>query len=119
MTQPNLVREKAYSLALEILKLYKEMQRSGEYVLSKQILKSGTSVGANIEEAQRAQSRSDFVAKLSIAHKEICETQYWIRLFNDGECVTPEKLESCRKLSNEVMALLTAIIKKTRKNGLK
>ena len=77
----NIVRQKSFQFALEIVSLYKQLQGEKEYVLSKQLLRSGTSIGANIEEAVTAQSRRDFLAKMSVASKEARETRYWLVLF--------------------------------------
>lgn len=82
----NVTSEKAYAFALRIIKLYKYMAVNyKEFVLSKQVLRSGTSIGANIEESVHAQSKIDFIHKLSIAQKEANETNYWIRLLRDSE----------------------------------
>ncbi len=88
MKESNL-REKSYQFALWTIKLYKFISaEKKEFVLSKQILRSGTSIGANIEEANQAQSKTDFVHKLSIAQKESAETNYWLRLLRDSEFLT-------------------------------
>ncbi|MEP7213265.1 MAG: four helix bundle protein [Acidobacteriota bacterium] len=77
----SILRTKSYDFALRMIKLYKHLvNEKREFVLSKQLLRSGTSIGANIEEASQGQSRADFVHKLSIAHKESFETSYWLRL---------------------------------------
>jgi four helix bundle protein len=81
----SILREKSHSFALRIVKLYKFLiQEQKEFVLSKQVLRSGTSIGANIEEARHAQSKPDFVHKLSIAQKEGAETRYWLILLRDS-----------------------------------
>lgn len=72
--------------------------REKEFVLSKQILRSGTSIGANIEEANQAQSKTDFIHKLSIAQKESAETNYWLRLLRDSEFLTEKQAESLRRI---------------------
>src|SRR5687767_2416556 len=91
----NLLKEKSYSFALRAIKLYKHLSvESKEYVLSKQILRSGTSIGANITEANRAQSKLDFVHKLSIALKEADETEYWLNLLRDSDYITTSQAES-------------------------
>jgi four helix bundle protein len=84
MKDNNIVKTKSYDFALRIIKLYQYIVgEKKEYTLSKQILKSGTSIGANIEEAIGGQSKKDFVAKLSISYKEARETHYWLRLLTD------------------------------------
>jgi len=85
MKEDNIALEKSYKFALRIIKLYQYLTvEKREYVLSKQILRSGTSIGANIEEAVGGFSRKDFLAKISIAYKEARETKYWLRLLTDG-----------------------------------
>ena len=91
--------------ALRVIKLSRYlMEEKKEYILSKQILRSGTSIGANVREAQRAQSRKDFVAKLNIALKESYESEYWLELLKVGEYITLKQFESlfsdCRELTN-------------------
>jgi len=84
----NILKEKSYKFALRMIKLYKFMTvEHKEFVLSKQVLRSGTSIGANIEESIYAQSKSDFVHKLSIAQKEASETNYWLRLLRDSDYI--------------------------------
>ena len=83
----NLIKEKSYSFALLIIDLYKFLIKKGEFVLSKQMLRSGTSIGANIEEAQVSQSRKDFLSKISIASKEARETLYWLRLLKESNLI--------------------------------
>jgi four helix bundle protein len=91
----SILKTKSYDFALRILKLHRFLVRENkEYILSKQILRSGTSVGANIEEANQAQSKADFIHKLSIALKEVSETNYWLRLLRDGEILEPKLAES-------------------------
>jgi four helix bundle protein len=113
----NILKTKSYDFSLKIILLYKEMvARKKEYVLSKQLLKSGTSIGANIEEADRAQSKKDFIAKLQISLKESGETQYWLRLLRDSgfieKSVAKALIEECMDLSN----ILTAVLKTAKTN---
>lgn len=108
----SVLRDKSYQFALRIVKLYKYVStEQKEYVLSKQILRSGTSIGANIEEAKHAQSKTDFIHKLSIAQKELSETNYWLRLLRDSEYLTIKQAESLLLDCVEVQKLLTASIK--------
>jgi len=114
----NLIRDKSYAFAIRIVKLYKYLcEEKKEFVLSKQLLRSGTSIGANIEEAIGGQSKKDFFAKLTIAYKETRETHYWIRLLTDTDYLTKEQSES---MLNDVEELLKIIgsIQKTMKNKL-
>ena len=76
------IRERTFEFALLVIELYKYLINSKEYVMSKQLLKSGTSIGANVEEAQAAQSRKDFISKMSISSKEARETKYWLKLLD-------------------------------------
>ncbi len=86
MKKDNIIQTKSYNFAVRIIKLYKHLsQEKKEFVLSKQLLRSGTSTGANIEEAIGGQSRKDFFAKLTIAYKEARESHYWIRLLKDTD----------------------------------
>ena len=78
------IDERTFDFALEIIALYKFLVSNKEYVLSKQILRSGTSIGANVQEAQAAQSKADFISKMSIASKEARETKYWLRLLTES-----------------------------------
>ena len=113
----SILREKSYKFALRVIKLYKYMaQEHKEFVLSKQVLRSGTSIGANIEESVHAQSKIDFVHKLSIAQKEASETNYWIRLLRDSGYLSEKLAESLILDCEEVQKLLTASIKTTKNN---
>ena len=81
----NLIQEKSFNFALETIKLYKELCFQREFVISKQLLRSGTSIGANVEEAIAAQSKKDFIHKMSIASKEAHETRYWLKLLRHSD----------------------------------
>ena len=86
------VRERAYAFSLDIIRLYQRMKKKNEFELAKQVLRSGTSIGANIEEASAAQSRKDFISQMSIASKEARETHYWLRLLRDSGTLPKEKM---------------------------
>jgi four helix bundle protein len=108
----SILREKSYSFALRMIKLYKYLsEEKKEFVLSKQVLHSGTSIGANIEEASQAQSKTDFIHKLSIAQKEAFETNYWLRLFRDSEILNEKLANSLLNDCEEIQKILTASIK--------
>ena len=108
----NLIMRKSFAFSVRILNLYKYLtKRKGEYVASKQICKSGTSIGANISEAQRAQSTADFVSKMKIALKEANETQYWLRLLAETNYLSDEEFNSLHKDLLEILKILTAICK--------
>ena len=111
MKRDNIVQEKSYNFALRIIQLNQLIiEETKEYVLAKQILKSGTSIGANVEEAIGAQSRKDFKAKLSISYKEARETRYWIRLLRDSNLIDKELSQSLIKDCNELLKIIGSII---------
>lgn len=114
----NVVADKSYAFALRIIKLYKFLtSEQKEYVLSKQILRSGTSVGALIKEAEHAQSKADFLNKMNIALKEANETEYWLMLLKDSEYIDEKSYESLFSSNQELLKLLVSIVKST-KNSL-
>ena len=107
----SIIAGKAYEFALEIIKLYKLLvNEKKEYVLSKQILRSGTSIGANINEAIAGQSKRDFVHKLSIALKEARETDYWLNLLKDSDYINLIEFENLKSKCNEIIKMLSSII---------
>ena len=112
----NIIREKAYKLALDVIKLYKTLRDEKEFTLSRQLVRSGTSIGANIEEAQGAVSKKDFLQKMSISHKEARETNYWLRLLRDSKIGSAEMVSELISNSDEIMRMLSSITKTTRKN---
>jgi|SRR6056297_1821400 len=104
------VYEKSFQFALDIIELYKKLIDQKEYVLSKQLLRSGTSVGANITEASAAYSKSDFAYRMSVASREARESSWWLLLLKKSQLVTVDlndEIESC----DELIKLLTAIVK--------
>jgi four helix bundle protein len=107
----SIIAGKAYAFALEVVKIYKLLSNERkEYVLSKQLLRSGTSIGANINEAISGQSKKDFVHKLNIALKEARETNYWLNLLKDGEYISSKEFESLNNKCNEIIKMLSSII---------
>ena len=111
----NLIREKSMNLAVRIVRLYQYLSdEKREYVMSKQLLRSGTSIGANIREALQGQSKPDFTAKMSISLKEAVETEYWLELLSKTGYLTLEQYESIQTDCGEVARLLTAIVKTSR-----
>lgn len=108
----NAVLDKSYAFALEVVQVYKAMTEKKEYVLSKQLLRSGTSIGANVEEAQAAQSTKDFVNKLSIACKEARETRYWLRLLDQSQLCALNFVPLLER-AEELIRILNSIIKTT------
>ncbi len=107
----NPLKEKSYAFALDVVKACLELQERKEYILSKQLLRSATSVGAMVEEANQAESKADFIHKLSIANKEANETHYWIRLLTDSKILDSVKGEILLNKCVEVIKILTASIK--------
>jgi len=108
----NVCAEKSFEFSVRIVNLCKYLHREHkEYVLSKQLLRCGTSIGANVSEAQRGQSKADFAAKMNIALKEANETEYWIRLLFRTEYITQMQYESIHSDIRELIGLLTAICK--------
>jgi four helix bundle protein len=113
----NILKTKSYAFSLKIIRVCKDLVAGRkEYVLSRQLLKSGTSIGANIEEADGAQSKKDFIAKIQISLKESVETHYWLRLLRDSEDLDQDiangLIEECLDLKN----ILTAVLKTAKRN---
>lgn len=106
----NIVLNKSFDFALEIIELYKILKSKNEFVISKQLLRSGTSIGANVEEATAAQSKKDFATKMSIASKEARETRYWLRLLNKSKLVEYDYKNYLNKI-DELIRIITAIVK--------
>ena len=115
MKSENVVQTKSYDFALRIIKVYKYLiQEKKEFVLSKQLLRSGTSVGANIEEAIGGQSKTDFFAKITISYKETRESKYWIRLLRDSDYLTIEQSDDLLKDVEELLKIIGSIQKSIR-----
>ncbi len=109
------VYQKAYAFAIRIVKLYQHLcERKKEYVLSKQILECGTSIGANTAEANGAISKKDFSAKISIAYKEALETKYWLSLLKDTKYLSVKQFDSLFADTDEIAKMLFSILKTTR-----
>jgi four helix bundle protein len=113
--QNNLILEKTFSFALRIIKLFGHLKtKKVERELSVQILKSGTSIGANTEEAIGASSKKDFIHKLEIAYREARETRYWLRLLNESKLLEEKLANSFTEDCEEIMKILTAILNSTK-----
>ena len=111
----SIITEKSFQFAVRIVKLCKHLRGSKkEYTLSKQLLRSGTSIGANTAEAQQAQSKADFIAKLSIALKEATETKYWIRLLHATDFLTEHEFQSIFSDCIELEKILVSILKSSK-----
>ena len=111
----NVVKEKSFNFALSIVRVYKILvSEKKEFVMSKQLLRSGTSVGAMIREAEHAESRQDFIHKCSISLKEANETDYWIDLLNQSGYLENDSFRKLKEDITEILKLLTAIIKSSK-----
>ncbi|MFA6534270.1 MAG: four helix bundle protein [Patescibacteria group bacterium] len=114
----NLIQTKSYGFALRIVKLYLFLvSKKKEFVLSKQILRCGTSIGANVEEAIGGQSRADFASKIAIAYKEARETHYWLRLLHDSKFLTSQQFSSLLADCEALIKIIGAIKKTTKSNS--
>ena len=110
MEKENIIRDKSFNFAIKIIELYKMLIENKEYVLSKQLLRSGTSIGANVEEALAGQSKKDFIAKMSIASKEARETRYWLKLLQISQLAKGDYEKYLEEIEN-IINILTAIVK--------
>ena len=110
MEKRNIVKEKSFLFAIEIVGLYKVIAERKEFILSKQLLRSGTSIGANIRESEHAQSKADFIHKLSISLKEANETEYWLDLLYETKYINQIEFENIKPKIIELLKLLTSII---------
>lgn len=116
----NIIVKKSYSFALEIIKIYKFLiNEKKEYVISKQMLRSGTSIGANIHEAIASESKKDFIHKLGITVKEARETSYWLNLSKDSDYVSDEQFKNLNSNCDEVIRILNSIILTTKERYFK
>ncbi|MBN1558810.1 four helix bundle protein [candidate division KSB1 bacterium] len=117
MKSANIVQDKSFQFAIRIILLYKYLiEEHREFVLSKQVLKSGTSIGANVEESLGAQSKRDFLNKMSIAYKEARETLYWLKLLHATDYITQDQFSSVEKDLEELLKLIGSIQKTTKAN---
>jgi four helix bundle protein len=114
MAKENLIRDEAFDFALRIMKLAKRLRMEREFELSSQLWRAGTSIGANVEEAQAAQSREDFHSKMTIASKEAREALYWLRLVEKGEILSAKDLDSAKAQCEGMVRILTSIVKTSR-----
>ena len=113
----NIIVSKSKAFAIRIIRLYQYLcNEKKEYVLAKQVLRSGTSIGANVREAQQGQSKRDFISKMSIALKEANETEYWLELLNETDYLSKDIYESLYNDCNELNKLLISIIKSSKKD---
>ena len=114
----NVIKIKSFAFALRVVRLYQFLcNEKKEYILSKQLLRSGTSVGAMVREAEHAETKADFKHKMGIAQKEINETIYWLELLNETEYMTKDQFENINNEAIEIIKLITSIIKTTKANN--
>jgi len=115
-TNQNIILEKSFEFSLKVIETYKYLiKEKKEFVLSKQLLRAGTSIGANIHESLSAESRNDFIHKLNISLKEARETEYWLRLLLESQYLIKEKFDSCFEKLVEIIKILKSIILTTKK----
>ena len=117
MESKNIIKDKSFDFAISKVRLYQKLtSEKKEFVISKQLLRSGTSTGALIREAEQGQSKKDFIHKMSIAQKEINETLYWLELLNATHFLETELFQKTHHSALEILKLLTAIIKTSKSN---
>ena len=116
MAAENIIRDKSKAFAIRIVRLSQYLQdKFHEYVLSRQVLKSGTSIGANVRESKNAQSISDFISKLEIALKESDETEYWLEILHETQYISDDEFDSMITDNKELTAMLVSIVKSSKK----
>jgi four helix bundle protein len=115
----NVIKNKSFAFALRIIKAYQFLSERKEFVLSKQMLKSGTAIGAMVREAEQAESGADFIHKMAIALKEANETEYWLELLTQSNFLEEKLSASLKGDLTEILKLLTAIIKTAKQNAQK
>ena len=113
--EKNVVKDKSYTFALQVIKAYKVLsQEKREFILSKQMLRSGTAIGALIKEAEHGQSRADFINKMNVALKETNETEYWLMLLKDSDYIEENTFSSLISECRELLRLLISIVKSSK-----
>jgi four helix bundle protein len=115
MQKDNLIQQKSFGFSLMIIELYKKLSTANEFIISKQLLRSATSIGANVEEAIAGQSKKDFLHKMSIASKEARETRYWLKLLDKSQIVTIN-YQLCLQEVESIINILTKIVKTSSKS---
>jgi four helix bundle protein len=118
MKKENLILDKSFAFSLMAIELYKKLVAANEYVLSRQFLKSATSIGANVNEASAAQSKADFISKMAISSKEARETKYWLLLLQKSDFINYD-FSLLLKEADEIINILTAIVKTSQQNNSK
>jgi len=111
------ILERCVKYSLRIIKLFRYLEKdSAGRIIGQQLLRSGTSIGANIHEAQGGQSKADFIAKMSIAHKEAYESAYWIRLIQEGKIISPQRLDGMLDETEQIVKVLSSILISAKEN---
>ena len=118
MKKENVILDKTFNFSLKIIELYKYLSNNKEYIISKQLLRSGTSIGANVEESTAAQTKKDFITKMSIASKEARETRYWLRLLKKSQLVSGNYDEYLNDI-DEIIKISTSIVKTAQLKNVK
>ena len=119
MAKESVLKEKSFAFAIRVIKLAKFLrEEKKEFIISKQIVRCGTSIGANIEEASGAQSNNDFIAKLHISLKEAKETHYWVRLLRDTDYISTEQAKSLIDDIDDIITILVKSLKTIKSNGI-
>lgn len=116
MQKQNMILDRSFEFSLQIIALYRRLVAEKEFIISKQLLRSGTSIGANVEEATAAISKKEFIAKMSISSKEARETRYWLRLLEKSKLVNLDVSEQLKEIEH-IINILTAIVKTSQENG--
>lgn len=116
MEKENIIKTKTYQFALKIVLLYKNLTKEKEFILSKQLVRSATSVGANTEEAIQGQSKADFIHKFSIVQKEVFESTYWLRLLRDSNYLDAKTADILINDAHEIEKIVTAILRTAKTN---
>lgn len=115
-SKTNVIKTLTFEFAIDVVKLSNQLKSKQEYVLSKQLLRSGTSIGAMVREAQYGESTKDFIHKLSIALKEANETEYWLDLLEATKLIGSEKSKTMKEVNRSILRLLISILKTTKQN---
>jgi len=119
LKKENIIKDKTFSFALSVIKICKKLELQNEYVIGRQLKRSGTAPGALVRESEHAESRKDFIHKLSIALKEANETEYWIDLVIASELIEKEKLINLKSDCIEIIKILSSIVKTSKLNGIR
>ncbi|HKC86729.1 MAG TPA: four helix bundle protein [Blastocatellia bacterium] len=113
----SIIKDKSYKFAIRIVRLCKALNEKKEYVLSREVLRAGTYVGARVKEAQQAESRHDFIHKMSVALQNASEAEYWLELLRDTDFIDQKAFDSLNDDCAEILRLLTKIVKSSKQNN--